>query len=216
MSTEETKGKEETKDLQPDIVIKNDGDLGSPQKNPIHKLEVVAEDLSSEVQDQNPDQNPAPTITIEQLNDVKYHDFKAKFEELGIGDSYKHGIKKEDLIQIALEKLAILKSIEGDEELSEDEKAEKISKAEDDKKKALKADAEKAEQEIIEKESTIKEQIIAMKLSKSILGKNLHSINNALKNNANGSKLQRSVLISKQKAIIEILDEGLYATQEEE
>lgn len=48
-------------------------------------------------------------ITREELEAVKYGDLKAKFEELKIEDVWQNGIKKGDLIENALTKLAEIK-----------------------------------------------------------------------------------------------------------
>ena len=76
--------------------------------------------------------------SIEKLiTDIPYHSMKAEFEKLGIGDVWKGGRKKADMIKEAVEKLAkIKKSIDNGasekealEELPKQE-AEEISEAE--------------------------------------------------------------------------------------
>lgn len=49
----------------------------------------------------------------EDLLEVPYKDLRDKFIELGIGEIFKGGVKKEELIQLALQKLEEIKAFEG-------------------------------------------------------------------------------------------------------
>lgn len=62
--------------------------------------------------------------TIEkELQATKYQDLKKKFDELGIEDTFKPGVKKAEMISQAIEKLNDLKDTEK-EEKKEEAKAE--------------------------------------------------------------------------------------------
>ena len=61
-------------------------------------------------------------ITKEQLNKLPYGDFKSKFEELGIGDAYKHGAKKAIYVQQILD----LTNVKSEDENLSTEEAEVI------------------------------------------------------------------------------------------
>lgn len=71
-------------------------------------------------------------ITREELEAVKYGDLKEKFTELGIESVWKNGVKKGDLIEDALVKLAELKEnvsekeLEGKEVVTEEEEKARL------------------------------------------------------------------------------------------
>lgn len=95
----------------------------------------------------------------QELNEIKYHELKAKLTELNVGDAFKHGLPKKDIIQKAIEKLNEIKEIEKDVDSQDSE----IVKVELEKREQAKADAEAKEVE--EKEAAELTELQKIELS---------------------------------------------------
>lgn len=96
-------------------------------------------------------------ITKQDLGQVKYGDLLDKFTELGIPEVWKAGTKKAKMIDAAIEKLNIKKSLEslGLDKVQVSEELKTIAK---NKEEAQKAELiEKAKQEILNDKNEVKE-----------------------------------------------------------
>tara|TARA_R110000744_G_scaffold373093_1_gene485111 strand:- start:774 stop:1220 length:447 start_codon:yes stop_codon:yes gene_type:complete len=146
--------------------------------------------------------NNAKPMTAEDFKDVKYGDLLAKFTELGIPDVWKAGKKKKQMIDKAIEQLAVIKSLENnglkEEEIKEELKIVEVKKAEAKEAKELEevVEAKKADKAIVakvEKAGLTQDQIKA----------NLRSIEQNLMSNV---PAQRIVLLKKKEALLALLD----------
>lgn len=143
-------------------------------------------------------------ITRDELKAIPYGDaLKEKFEELGIGEVWKPGSKKDVMITKALEKLALLKSFintgltkeEAEAEVERKELRKKEIKQLSDQSKVLIQDKKKVEElKDVQKKELSEEQIIA----------NLENININLGNNIPS---QRNILLKKKEALLTLLEE---------
>lgn len=149
-------------------------------------------------------------VTKQSLEAVPYHHLEETFKILRVEEAWKPGVKRIDMIKRALELLGVKKGLEnkGVAEENIDTEAQKI---------VAKADAEKlvesatglvekikAEEGSYEAE---KNRILALHLTKEEVQRNLESIQKSL---SNGILPHRSILITKQKILLEIQDSGEY------
>lgn len=149
-------------------------------------------------------------VTIETLSAVKYGNLLETLTKLGVEDCWKPGTKATVMVQDAIEKLAVIKSMKEDgktEKQIEAKLAAKEAKKEDIKKAAtLKA----AEKEAEVQEATV-EEVKVKKLTEKQVEWNLASIE---KNLANGIDSQREILLKKKAALIEIQENKDYFVEE--
>ena len=146
--------------------------------------------------------NNAKPMTAEDFKDVKYGDLLAKFTELGIPDVWKASKKKKQMIDKAIEQLAVIKSLENnglkEEEIKEELKIVEVKKAEAKEAKELEevVEAKEADKAIVakvEKAGLTQDQIKA----------NLRSIEQNLMSNV---PAQRIVLLKKKEVLLALLD----------
>jgi hypothetical protein len=139
-------------------------------------------------------------ITLEELEQIKYQDLQAKFEGLGIPEVWRQGAKKAVMIEAAIEKLTIVKSLENlnktPEEIAE-ELSTRDSKLEEIQKEETLALA-KAEED---NDSKLIDDIKKLKLNRVQIEKNLSNIKAGLQNNIAS---HRGILLKK-KAMLEDL-----------
>ena len=147
--------------------------------------------------------NNKKAVSIETLNEVKYGDLLAKFTELGIPEAWKPGKKKSAMIKTAIEKLAIIRSLE-DRGLDQQEVAEQLIVAED---KKLQADEQKQleaaqAQEVADK--AIVQKVQKSSLTQDQIKQNLRTIESNLKSNI---PAHRDILLKKQEALMALLED---------
>ena len=147
--------------------------------------------------------------SLETLSNVPYSSLYETFESLGIKECWKPGTKAKVMIKEALDKIAIMKSLETNGK-TDDEIKDEAEKEFDKQAEANKSAAEDAE--LIEakkrKEVELKQinKIKEMKLSPEQIEKNLALIELNLKN---GVPAQRNILLNKKKVLLEMLEESL-------
>jgi hypothetical protein len=145
--------------------------------------------------------NNAKPMTAEDFKDVKYGDLLAKFTELGIPEVWKAGKKKKQMIDKAVEQLAVIKSLENsglkEEDIKEELKIVEVKKAEAKEAKELEevVEAEKADKAIVEK-------VEKAGLTHDQIKANLRSIEQNLMSNV---PAQRIVLLKKKEALLALL-----------
>lgn len=142
--------------------------------------------------------------TIETLGAVKYGELLETFTSLGVPECWVPGTKAVKMVQNAIEKLAVIKSMKA-EGKTDDEIKESFDKKEDDKaKEKLKETEKNAEDKAksIQAEATIKEDV-KNKLSKEQIIKNIESCDANL---LNGIPAQRTVLLSKKVQLEKMLE----------
>tara|TARA_R110000796_G_scaffold68451_3_gene156823 strand:+ start:2689 stop:3135 length:447 start_codon:yes stop_codon:yes gene_type:complete len=146
--------------------------------------------------------NNAKPMTAEDFKDVKYGDLLAKFTELGIPDVWKAGKKKKQMIDKAIEQLAVIKSLENsglkEEDIKEELKIVEVKKAEAKEAKELEevVEAKKADKAIVAK-------VENAGLTQDQIKANLKSIEQNLMSNV---PAQRIVLLKKKEALLALLD----------
>ena len=139
-------------------------------------------------------------ITAEELRELNYGaELRDKLAELGVGEVWRKGVKKEDAISEAIEKLAKLKELESKGVTGEDaEKA--IAKDKEDAKNKFETEAQK---EFKAKQDLVSEEVERLKsFDKDVLQKNLELCQVNLQAST-GAK--RKLLVEKIKNIREAL-----------
>jgi phage terminase large subunit GpA-like protein len=149
-----------------------------------------------------------------ELEAVSYGDLKQKFTDLGIPEIWKQGKKKEELINLALQRLEEVKAIEAKGINLSDPII--ISKLEDEKEKELIAGASVEEIELVDEiildESHIKEEepkeLVKIKhnYTKEQIEENLELIQCNLNQ---ATPVQRTLLFEKQAELLIMLDDFL-------
>lgn len=147
--------------------------------------------------------NNKKAVSIETLSEVKYGDLLATFTELGIPEAWRPGKKKSAMIKAAIEKLAIIRSLE-DRGLDQQEVAEQLIVAQD---KQLQADEQ--EQLEIAQEQEVADKAIAQNVQKAGLTQdqikqNLKTIASNLMSNI---PAHRDILLKKQEALTALLED---------
>lgn len=147
--------------------------------------------------------NKKQVVSAETLSEVKYGDLLAKFTELGIPEVWKPGSKKIKMIETAIEKLAIVRSLE-DRGLEQKEIEQELVNVELKKQ-------QKEEQQLVEaaKQQEAADKAIVTKVEKSNLSQeqikfNLNIIEQNLMSNIPS---HRDILLKKKEALLALLDE---------
>lgn len=142
-------------------------------------------------------------VSAETLKQVKYGDLLAKFTELGIPEVWKPGSKKAKMIATAVEKLAIVRSLE-DRGLNQEEVQEELVKVE------IKQQEVKQQKEVeVAQAQEAKDQAVVKKVEKAALTQdqiksNLRVIEQNLMSNV---PAQRTILLLKKEALLALLDD---------
>lgn len=147
--------------------------------------------------------NNKKAVSAETLSEVKYGDLLAKFTELGIPEAWKPGKKKSAMIKAAIEKLAIIRSLE-DRGLEQEEIAEQLIVVQD-----KKIQAEEQEQLEIAQAQEVADKAIVQKVQKSGLTQDQIKQNlNVIKQNLMSNiPAHRDILLKKQEALTALLED---------
>ena len=142
-------------------------------------------------------------ITAQSLKEVKYGDLLAKFTELGIPEVWKPGSKKAKMIATAVEKLAIVRSLE-DRGLNQEEVQEELVKVEIKQQEVKQQKEVEVAQAQEAKEQAVVEKVEKSKLTQDQIKYNLRSIEQCLMANV---PAQRTILLLKKEALLALLDD---------
>ena len=143
-------------------------------------------------------------VTKQELNEVKYGDLLAKFTELGIEEAWTPGKKKLDMIDKAIEKLNIKRSLE-EKGLEGKEIEKELEVIEQAKVEAGKAEALANAIAEEEKDKQMVVEIEEIKLTKEQIESNIKNIDANLRG---GVAAHRNILLKKRDVLEDLLNKS--------
>lgn len=141
-------------------------------------------------------------VSAETLSEVKYGDLLAKFTELGIPEAWTPGKKKSVMIKAAIDKLAIVRSLE-DRGLDQEQIADELVEVEKSQQEAKEQKQLEIAQEQEVADKAVVQKVQKAGLTQDQIKQNLKTIEQNLMSNI---PAHRDILLKKKEALMALLN----------